>query len=53
MLEPVTTVVLAAVVLGEALSLRVIAGAGLILAALPVIVAGRRDEALVSEPTVP
>jgi drug/metabolite transporter (DMT)-like permease len=53
MLEPVTTVVLAAVVLGETLSLRVIAGAALILAALPVIVAGRRDETLVSEPTVP
>ncbi|HEX2235256.1 MAG TPA: DMT family transporter [Actinomycetota bacterium] len=52
MLEPVTTVVLAALVLGEALTLRVISGAALIVAALPVV-AGGGDETLASEPAGP
>lgn len=41
MLEPVATVALAALLLGEPLSARMLAGAALIVAALPVL-AGRR-----------
>lgn len=44
MFEPVTTVVLAAIFLGEVISLRIAVGAALVVSALPVLVARRRDE---------
>ena len=47
MVEPVTTVILAAVFLGERITWRVALGAALVLSALPVLAsAGRRDDGL-------
>ena len=40
MLEPVTTVILAALLLDEELTLRVVAGAALVVSALPILAAG-------------
>jgi drug/metabolite transporter (DMT)-like permease len=44
MLEPVTTVILAALILGDAISGRVAIGAALIVAALPILALQRRTE---------
>lgn len=49
MLEPVTTVFLAALVLGEDLTPRVLAGAALVLAALPVLLRSTPEAALPPE----
>ena len=42
--EPVTTVLLAAIFLGEALSWRIVGGSGLIIAALPLLAWNRRSD---------
>lgn len=44
MLEPVTTIVLAAAVLSESITLRVVAGGVLVVSALPILAASKRDE---------
>ena len=44
MLEPVTTVILAALILGNAISVRIAIGAALIVAALPILALQRRTE---------
>jgi drug/metabolite transporter (DMT)-like permease len=46
MLEPVTTIALAAIYLDEELTLRVLVGAALIIAALPLLTLARRAEPL-------
>jgi drug/metabolite transporter (DMT)-like permease len=50
MLEPVTTVALAAVVLGEAITYRKIAGAALVVSSLPVLASTGRKERTAAAP---
>lgn len=52
MLEPVTTIVLAAFVLSESVTLRVVAGGALVVSALPILAASKPDEPVPAADTV-
>ena len=52
MLEPVTTIVLAAVVLSESITLRVVVGGALVVSALPILASSKGDEPVPAADTV-
>ena len=52
MLEPVTTIALAAVVLSESITLRVVVGGSLVVSALPILASSKGDEPVPAADTV-